>query len=185
MDGSDPVRRLCAVVEGEGPDGSPYPRVADLVEIASAAAGVDQITLQVLPSGVLVLLNSGVNEARVVSGLSRELHNTLWRRNRQVAAAQRIRCRISFHQGLVRLTGNGFEGHAVRVAGDLCGSDCLRVALAGSPQHDLALIITAQLLEELAYPESADLHRKQFRRVIATAQGRPVPAYVYAYGHVT
>ncbi|WP_327047490.1 hypothetical protein OG320_06235 [Microbispora sp. NBC_01189] len=185
MDGSDPVRRLCAVVEAEGPVDHPYSPVADVVESASAAAGVDQIALQVLPSGLLLVLSSGVNEARVVSDLSRELRNALWRRNRRLSGAHRLRCRISFHQGLVRLTDEGFDGQAVRVARDLCGSDDLRAALLESAEHDLALILSARLLDELAYPESTGLHREQFRRVTATAQGRHVPAYVYAYGEAT
>ncbi|WP_182875443.1 hypothetical protein [Microbispora sp. H10670] len=185
MDDSDPVRRLCAVVEAEGPVDPPYSPIADVVESASTAAGLDQITLQVLSSGLLLVLNAGVDEARVVSDLSRELRNALWRRNRRATGEHRLRCRISFHQGLVRLTDQGFEGQAVRVARDLCGSGDLRAALPVDAGHDLALILSARLLDELAYPESAGLHREQFRRVTATTQGRHVPAYVYAYGEAT
>lgn len=186
MDGFDPVRRLCVAVgaeEGAG-DGS-HAWIVDVVERASMAAGLDRITLQVLPTGVLLVLNSGVNEARVVTDLTRELHNVLWRRNRRLGGGQRLRCRISFHQGLVRLTDEGFEGQAVTAVGDLCASDDLRAELAGNPQRDLAMIISGQLLDDLAYPESAGLHRGQFRQVTVTAPGRFIPAYIYTLGPAT
>lgn len=190
MEVSDPVRRLCAAVAADGPDDdrdrlmNPRTRqVAQAVEEASMAAGLDQATLQVLPAGVLLVLNSGVNEARVVTDLTREMRNALWRRNRR--RPDRLRCRISYHQGLVRLTDEGFEGQAVTVAGDLCASDDLRAALAGDPRQDLAMIISGHLLDDLAYPESDGLHKHQFHPVTVTTQGRPMPAYIFAHDRPT
>ncbi|GII28058.1 hypothetical protein [Planotetraspora mira] len=187
MDGLDPVRRLCVAMGAETPaQGDASGPLVDLAEGASMAAGLDQVTFQVLPAGILLVLNSGVNEPRVVADLTRELHNGLWRRNRRGAGTARLRCRIAFHQGLVRLTDEGFEGQAVTVVGDLCASEHLHAELGASPRSDLAMIISGQLLDELAYPESADLHRGQFRPVTvaltAAMPGRSLPAYVYALG---
>ncbi|GAA4587603.1 hypothetical protein GCM10023194_37050 [Planotetraspora phitsanulokensis] len=197
MDDLDPVRRLCVAVEADSSEGEPegedaatsrtgdaHPSgpLVDLAERASMAAGLDQVAFQVQPAGVLLVLNSGVNEPRVVVDLTRELHNGLWRRNRRQAGT-RLRCRVAFHQGLVRLTDEGFEGQAVTVVGDLCASEHLRAELGASPRSDLAMIISGQLLDELAYPESADLHRRQFRPVTVTlTAARSMPAYVYALG---
>ncbi|MEV5408929.1 hypothetical protein AB0K60_08830 [Thermopolyspora sp. NPDC052614] len=211
MEVSDPVRRLCVAVAADGPDrGRDRPahppahrptyrsayrsarqqvsqvvrQVARAVEDASMAAGLDQATLQILPAGVLVVLNSGVNEARVVTDLTRELRNALWRRN-QRHADSRLRCRISYHQGLVRLTDEGFEGQAVTVAGDLCASAALRAALAEDPRHDLAMIISGRLLDDLAYPESDGLHRHHFRPVTVPTGGRSILAYIYSHDQPT
>ncbi|MFC6086294.1 hypothetical protein [Sphaerisporangium aureirubrum] len=179
----DPVRRLCVAVEGEGPlRGDPRPRLVDVVERAGLAAGLDQATLQIQPTGVLLVLTSGVNEARVVAGLTRELGNTLWRRNRRSPDGPRLRCRLSFHQGLVRLDDDGFTGQAVTAVGEMCASDDLRAELAGSPSCDLAMIISGQLLDDLAYPESQDLHKTWFRPVVVTTPTRSIPAYIYAAG---
>lgn len=181
MDGSDPVRRLCALVAAEGSaDGLPSDALVRTVENAITAAALDQGMLQVLPAGVLVVLNAGVNEARAVADLTTELRNALWRQNRQSTSERRLRCRIAFHQGLVRLTDDGFEGRAVAVVGALCGSPALRQALAGQKEHDLAMIISAGLLDEIAYPESDELHAEQFRPVTVTTPAHVIRAYVYA-----
>ncbi|MEO3808204.1 hypothetical protein ABGB17_04310 [Sphaerisporangium sp. B11E5] len=179
----DPVRRLCVAVEGDGASrGDPRPPLVEVVERAGMAAGLDQATLQIQPTGVLLVLTSGVNEARVVAGLTRELGNTLWRRNRRSPGGHRLRCRLSFHQGLVRLTDDGFTGQAVSAVAEMCASADLRAELAGSPSSDLAMIISGQLLDDLAYPESPDLHKTQFRPVVVTTPTRSISAYVYALG---
>lgn len=180
---TDPVRRLCVAVEGEGPlRGDPRSRLAEVVERAGVAAGLDHATMQIQPTGVLLVLTSGVNEARVVAGLTRELCRTLWRRNRDRADDRRMRCRLSFHQGLVRITDDGFTGQAVTAVAQMCASDDLRAELAGSPASDLAMIISGQLLDDLAYPESPDLHKNRFRPVVVTTPTRAIPAYIHAVG---
>lgn len=183
MDGSDPVRRLCAQVAAAGSGGGlPYEALVGTVENAVTAAGLDQGTLQVLPAGVLIVLNAGVNEARAVADLTTELRNALWRRNRRVGPQGRLRCRIAFHQGLVRLTDDGFEGQAVTVVGALCDSPALRQALAEQEDQDVVVIISGGLLDEIAYPESDELHVEQFRPVTVATPARTVRAYVYAPG---
>jgi hypothetical protein len=180
---SDPVRRLCVAVEGEGPShGDPRSGLVEVVEHAGMAAGLDQATLQVRPTGVLMVLSSGVNEARVVAALTRELGDTLVRRNRHSPRGRRLRCRLSFHQGLVRLTDDGFTGQAVTAVVDLCASDDLRAELAGSPACDLAVIISGHLLDDLTYPESPALHGTRYRPVVVATPARSLPAYIYLRG---
>jgi hypothetical protein len=182
MEVSDPVRRLCAAVAADGPDDARRPLVRT-VEDASIAAGLGEAALQTLPTGVLLVLNPGVNEARVVTDLTRELRNALWRRNRRHDDGHRLRCRVSYHQGLVRLTDAGFEGQAVTVADDLCACDDLRAVLAADPERDLAMIISGNLLDDLAYPEAGGLSRRQFRPVTVATRDRVVPAYIYTHEH--
>ena len=58
--------------EGAG-DGS-HAWIVDVMERASMAAGLDRITLRFCPRASSSYSDSGVNEARVVTDLTRELH---------------------------------------------------------------------------------------------------------------
>jgi hypothetical protein len=206
VEGSDPVRRLCAAVtvHPPGPAGTngavpaarragPHERMAGAVRRACLAAGLDRLFLQdqwrrgggdpAAPDGIVLVMAPGVHEYRVIGDLVRELRAVLWRRNRRADDDSRLRLRLAFHQGLTRLGERGFEGRAVTTVLDLCASERLGAALSASPGHDLALIISTPLLDDLVHLEPPGLRREGFRRVGVPVAGRPMSAWIRIPGN--
>jgi class 3 adenylate cyclase len=121
-----------------------------------------------LPAGAFFLLPPGVNEARVVAGLAGELRLALRRRNQDHGpdAPRRLRLRAAFHQGPTRVADTGFVGRAVDTVHRLRDCAELRAELLRHPGADLAVVLSAQLFEDVIGYEHRDLRRTLFRRVL-------------------
>ncbi|MFC6087124.1 hypothetical protein [Sphaerisporangium aureirubrum] len=119
-------------------------------------------------SGAFFLLPSGVNEARVVAGLTAELRVALRRRNQGLApdSPRRLRLRAAFHQGPTRVEDSGFVGRAVDTVHRLRDAAEVRAELLRNPYADLAVVLSAQLFEDVTEVEHRDLRRGLFRRLL-------------------
>lgn len=186
---SGEVRRLCVAVGAERHSGRTAEeqkevrrRLGEVIAEAGREAGLDRLYLaeRGTPAGArtttftpgqgdgsLLVLPSGVSEARVVAGFIGELRVALWRQNRRPGAdaATRLRLRVAFHQGPTRIGDGGFVGRAVTTVCGLRDSDELRAALEERPDSDLAVIVSAQLFEDVIEHECRDLRKRLFRRV--------------------
>ncbi|GII80619.1 hypothetical protein Sru01_56010 [Sphaerisporangium rufum] len=202
---SGEVRRLCVALDVERYSRRTDPEQREiqrrLVEVVAAAgreAGLDRLLVaeraahaggggpatvmfrQEQGDGLLLLLPAGVSEARVIAGLIGELRIALHQHNRHLGtgAPVRLRLRLAFHQGPTQVGDNGFVGRAVNTVCRLRDSDELRGALTHHPDADLAVIVSAQLFEDVIEHEHRDLRRHLFQRVLVHAKDIEMPAWI-------
>lgn len=153
--------------------------LVDVISDAARAVGLDRGRW--LPQGQgdaeLALLPPGTDEALVLADLTRALGERLRRRNHDRASHGRMRLRVALHTGITHVGANGFPGKAPVLACRLRDSDPLRAALAAVPQAQLALIIPANLYEELVVPEYRGLRPADFRKV--RIQNKELTTYAY------
>ncbi|GAA1273213.1 hypothetical protein GCM10009677_27950 [Sphaerisporangium rubeum] len=180
---SGEVRRLCVALDTEDPGGATpvtrdhaHRRLVDLVTEAVARAGLDRLYLADRGAtsgthdqrGAFYLLPSGVNEARIVAGLTGELRLALRRRNHGLGpgSSLRLRVRAAFHQGPTRVADTGFFGRAVDTVHHLRDTPEVRTELHRHPHADLAVVLSAQLFEDVIGCDHRDLRRSLFRRLL-------------------
>lgn len=147
------VRRLCIAVDLEH-----YSRrtdagqieaqraMAKLVRDASERGALEraQWLRQERGDGELALLPPGIDEARVIVSLWRELREGLHRYNRHANVAARLRMRIAVHEGQTYIADSGFAGDAVNTVCRLC--DCAEVKDAlSATENDLVLIVSDRI----------------------------------------
>ena len=132
-------------------------------ERAARAAGLDRSSwyVQDRGDGELALVPVTVPKARLVADYVRELVTELGEYNQSRNAEGRIRLRVALHHGDVR----GFAGDPTVVACRLLDSQPLRDALGGSPDADLALILSDQMYQATAAQRERGLDPRRFRRV--------------------
>ncbi|MFC7381451.1 hypothetical protein [Sphaerisporangium rhizosphaerae] len=191
------VRRLCVAVDAEQDGGrsgvrhgETRRRLAEVIEEAAAHAGLDRLyiadPLPVPPpaedgvsgpvgsgavagagAGPLLILPPGVNEARVIAGLTGELRIALRRRNERAGtgASARLRLRVAFHQGPISIGDDGFAGRAAATTRALRDSDEVRAALRQRPGADLAVAVSAPLFEDVIEHAHRGLVRHMFHPV--------------------
>ncbi|MGW4637446.1 hypothetical protein ACWEN6_02905 [Sphaerisporangium sp. NPDC004334] len=118
-------------------------------------------------AGPLLILPPGVNEARVIAGLTGELRIALRRRNERAGtgASARLRLRVAFHQGPISIGDDGFSGRAAATARALRDSDEVRAALRQRPGADLAVAVSAPLFEDVIEHAHRGLVRHMFHPV--------------------
>ncbi|MET8156964.1 hypothetical protein ABZT47_11360 [Sphaerisporangium sp. NPDC005289] len=118
-------------------------------------------------AGPLLILPPGVNEARVIAGLTGELRIALRRRNERAGtgASARLRLRVAFHQGSISIGDDGFAGRAAATARALRDSDEVRAALRQRPGADLAVAVSAPLFEDVIEHAHRGLVRHMFHPV--------------------
>ncbi|MEU8268857.1 hypothetical protein AB0B89_17005 [Sphaerisporangium sp. NPDC049002] len=201
---SGEVRRLCIAldVQNRGRWNDPGQeelrrRLVEVIAEASGQAGLDRLyftewrepaqpgTATVMfrgeqGEGLVLLLPSGVNEARAIAGFAGELRVALRQHNRHLGrnAPVRLRLRVAFHQGPTRVGDGGFTGSAVNMVCRLRDSDELRGALDEHPDADLAVILSAQLFEDVIEHEHRDLRRHLFRRVTVRSKDVVTEAWI-------
>lgn len=185
------IRRLCIAVAEDGLDGVAVPDLAVILDDVCLAADVPFAHWAARPVGdELVVFPPGIDEVRVVTDFVRELRRAVARVNGGGAA--RTRLRVALHQGITRCDESGFGGRAVAKARSLRDAPVLGRELAAHPEADLALIVSAELFEDVADDDRTHLRRDAFRKVIVPARGpdpgslawvstsAPVPLPVFA-----
>ncbi|MEV7966864.1 hypothetical protein AB0O34_12900 [Sphaerisporangium sp. NPDC088356] len=170
-------------------------RLTEVIADASRQAGLDRLYFAeggapLVPGtvmlrgeqgdGVVLLLPSGVHEARVIAGFAGELRIALRQRNRHLGknAPLRLRLRVAFHQGPTRVGDGGFTGRAVNMVRSLRDSDELRGALDEHPDADLAVAVSAPLFEDVIEHEHRDLRRHLFRQVTVRSKDVVTEAWI-------
>ncbi|QXJ21185.1 hypothetical protein AGRA3207_002015 [Actinomadura graeca] len=194
MHDSDPVRRLCAAVAVHRRPPAPeagardplYRRMLAAVKSACAKAGLERAFLQERrPSpderrpetgAVLLLVPSGMNEARVITDLVHGLDDAL--AEDTPGAAGPLRLVIAFDQGITWLTERGFEGRVLTEVYRLCTGDTTCAALRGGPDQGVGVVISAALLDDLTPPPPGPGPGRVARNDLAPAGFDPLPAEI-------
>lgn len=115
--------------------------------------------------GQILILPTGVDEARVIPGLVKGLLTAVHRVNHPEGPAKRIRLRISLGQGAVQMGQNGFISPSVITICRLLDSDELRDALAARPTSDAALVVTTDLFDEMVSQGYGGLPAEGFAKI--------------------
>lgn len=131
--------------------------------------------------GELALLPPGVDEARVITGLWRELREGLHRYNRHANAAARLRMRIAVHEGQTYIADNGFAGDAINTVCRL--RDCAEVKAALSASDgDLVLIVSDRIFGDVIRGYDAhDLPASGFTEVNVTMPDKAFQARAFIF----
>jgi hypothetical protein len=131
--------------------------------------------------GELALLPPGVDEARVITGLWRELREGLHRYNRHASAAARLRMRIAVHEGQTYIADNGFAGDAINTVCRL--RDCVEVKHAlSATDGDLVLIVSDRIFYDVICGYDAhDLRASAFTEVNVTMSDKDFHARAFIF----
>ncbi|WP_424530670.1 hypothetical protein ACOZ38_13005 [Sphaerisporangium viridialbum] len=201
---SGEVRRLCIGLDVEKYSRRSDPeqkeiqrRLVEVIAQTSKEAGLDRLYVaergtyaeseaatvmfrQEQGDGLLLLLPSGVSEARVIAGFVSELRIALRQHNRHLGkdAPVRLRLRVAFHQGPTQVGDSGFVGRAVNMVCRLRDSDELRAALEEHPDADLAIAVSAQLFEDVIEHEYRDLRKRLFHQVTVRSKDVVTEAWI-------
>ena len=151
------VRRMCVACDLEHysprPDSGQIEAQRAMTGLLTEAGGRGaleraQWLTQALGDGELALLPPGVDEARVITSLWRELREGLHRYNRYANEAARLRMRIAVHEGQTYIADNGFAGDAINTVCRLC--DCAEIKDALSvTASDLVLIVSDRIFDDV------------------------------------
>jgi hypothetical protein len=151
------VRRMCVACDLEHysrrPDNGQIEAqeaMARLLREAGERGALERAQWLTQPQGdgELALLPPGVDEARVITGLWRELREGLHRYNRRASAAARLRMRLAVHEGQTYIADNGFAGDAINTVCRLRDCAEIKTALAAS-DGDLVLIVSDRIFYDV------------------------------------
>ncbi|CUU58934.1 hypothetical protein CcI49_00210 [Frankia sp. CcI49] len=158
------IRRLCIAVAADRSLGG-------ILDEACLAADVQCAHWFARPEGdEFAVFPPGIDEVRVVGDLVRGLRLTVGRMN--AGAAARTRLRVALHQGITRCDERGFGGRAVEKACGLRDADIVERELAEHPHADFALIISAELFDDVVGDDGAEgLDLTAFRQVVVPGSG--------------
>ncbi|MEV7968156.1 hypothetical protein AB0O34_19530 [Sphaerisporangium sp. NPDC088356] len=168
------IRRLCLAVDVQSYSARDNRRQLDVqtglkrvLDRALARAGLSlaAVPRQDRGDGQLVLLPAGVDEARVIAILLREVGAGLAEINETLPPDDRIRLRLALAQGIVHEAATGYVGKAVVDACRLVETRDLRTALAEHDDRDLAVAVTDDLFHDVLVHGYAGLAAGDFRRV--------------------
>lgn len=184
------VRRLCVAVDLERYSRRDNPgqqaAQAGMVRVlreAGERAALERAhwATQQQGDGELALLPPGVDEARVIALLVRELRAGLFQYNRHANASARLRMRVAIHQGITYVAENGFAGDAVNVVCRLRDAPPAKTALERYRKADLVLIVSQTIYEDVIAHDVYDLRSEEFSRVHVELQdkGFNAPAWIY------
>jgi hypothetical protein len=131
--------------------------------------------------GELALLPPGVDEARVITALWRELREGLHRYNRHASTAARLRMRIAVHEGQTYIADNGFAGDAINTVCRL--RDCAEAKDAlSATDGDLVLIVSDRIFYDVIRGYDAhDLPASAFNEVTITMPDKAFRARAFIF----
>lgn len=116
---------------------------------------------QAMGDGELAILPHDEPEPVVVDDFIRQLDAALADRNRDAPPRARIRLRVAIHFGAAMAADNGYAGQGVVAVSRLLDSLPVRNTLAGSPDANVAVILSRQVFNDVvrqghvSFPETA------------------------------
>lgn len=151
-----------------------------ILESAAAVAGLDRNAWlrQVGGDGELAILPSETDALGVLVRYPQALAAAIAEVNRERTPP--IRLRVSMHHGPLSGGVFGAVGRAPIVVSRLLDSQELRDELAGDPERDLVLAVSASLYSDLVETGFEGLDPKEFRPVEICAKGALYPAYIHS-----
>ncbi|WP_405147327.1 hypothetical protein OG589_07300 [Sphaerisporangium sp. NBC_01403] len=182
------IRRLCVAVDVQSYSLRDNRRqlgvqagLKRVLDRALARAGLSPAAVprQDRGDGQLVLLPAGVDEARVIALLLREVGAGLAEINKTLVPDDRIRLRLALAQGIIHEAATGYVGKAVVDACRLVDSRDLRAALAEHDDRDLAVAVTDDLFHDVLVHGYAGLAAGDFRRVGVELADKGFSAFVW------
>jgi len=184
------VRRMCVACDLEHysrrPDNGQIEAqraMARLLREAGERGALERAQWLTQPQGdgELALLPPGVDEARVITGLWRELREGLHRYNRHASTAARLRMRIAVHEGQTYIADNGFAGDAINTVCRL--RDCAEVKNALSATGgDLVVIVSDRIFYDVIRGYDAhDLPASAFTEVNVTMPDKDFQARAFVF----
>jgi len=168
------IRRLCVAVDIESYSSRSTPDQIDLqnrllwaLVQACHVAGVRpaRCDRQLSGDGMILILPSGVDERRVLTGVALGLLSALFRVNENPGPGGRMRLRVSLGQGSIQVGATGYASQAVIVVARLLDCPELRQALKDNQAADAAVIVTPDLYEDLFSQGYGGLPAGGFREV--------------------
>jgi hypothetical protein len=184
------VRRMCVAFDLEHysrrPDAGQIEAqraMAELLRGAGERGALEraQWLTQKQGDGELALLPPGIDEARVITSLWRELREGLHRYNRHASAAARLRMRVAVHEGQTYIADNGFAGDAINTVCRLC--DCAEAKNAlSAADGDLVLVISDRIFHDVIRGYDAhDLPPSFFAKVTIAMPDKGFRAEAYIF----
>jgi hypothetical protein len=138
-----------------------------------------QWTRQAQGDGELALVPESEPGVRLLDDFTDELTAELYRRNGERAPNARLRLRLALDHGLVAEdVANGFAGAAVVAVSRMVSARPLRDALAAAPEANLAVLLSARVVDDFVRSGYARVSPTVFRQVGVEEKEYREPAWL-------
>lgn len=158
-----------------------------VLDHAAAQAGLDRSAWakQQAGDGELAILpaDQSDREPVVVDDFVRELSVALARHNEDLKDEARLRLRLAIHFGAVAPGANGYVGKGVVTVSRLVECTQIKNALRMMHTANLAVILSAQVFNDVVVPRYTALPRTAFREVPVRHKEFAEPAYLLLPGY--
>jgi hypothetical protein len=183
-------RRLCACLDIAA--WTSRPRVPDREALQSRLYGAmkhatqaarvdfDELYVQIGGDGAFIVFPGEIDEPRVIDTFIRTLATDLRRYNAGLPTpADRLRVRLSMGQGILRGAEFGYATDVAIEVPRLVDADITRAALNMYPGAELAVIVTADLYQDVIMHEFFRLPAAEFWPVHVRAKNLSTEAWLY------
>ncbi|MEV7677917.1 hypothetical protein AB0O64_05055 [Streptomyces sp. NPDC088341] len=147
-------------------------RLDRIVRHAFTNAGTGYFARQDSGDGVLLILESGIDQAWVLPRLLTGLRDGLEVDNRDRGPTGRIRLRASLGEGTVHVARTGFASGAVIEVCRFLNSGPLKAALREAKDRDLVTAVTDHTYKQVVQQRYPGLDPSAFREVLVTQEDK-------------
>ncbi|WP_066956326.1 hypothetical protein, partial [Streptomyces lushanensis] len=147
-------------------------RLDRLVRHAFTNAGTEYFARQDSGDGVLLILQSGIDQAWVLPRLLTGLRDGLEVDNRDRGPAGRIRLRASLGEGTVHVAKTGFASGVVIDVCRFLNSGPLKAALRAAEDRDLVTAVTDHTYQQVVRQRYPGLDPSAYREVLVTMEDK-------------
>ncbi|HEV2779000.1 MAG TPA: hypothetical protein VGX25_06315 [Actinophytocola sp.] len=155
-------------------------RLGQVLERAATGAGLSRAGWYRQPrgDGELAILPGDTDVALVVAQFPHLLEQALRELRSDSVRHPRLRLRVAMHYEPLSAGEFGPVGSAPIVACRLLDARATKAALAADPAHDLVLVISEKLYDEVVTTRFHGLEPRRFRRMRATIKGVTYRGYL-------
>ncbi|MFD7898276.1 hypothetical protein [Streptomyces sp. NPDC059743] len=147
-------------------------RLDRIVRHAFTNAGTEYFARQDSGDGVLLILQSGIDQAWVLPRLLTGLRDGLEVDNRDRGPTGRIRLRASLGEGTVHVAKTGFASGVVIDVCRFLNSGPLKAALRAAKDRDLVTAVTDHTYQQVVRQRYPGLDPSAFREVLVTMEDK-------------